>query len=168
MGRVANETKGVNVTEQNANEKPEAKAKAKTPISKEQAEAEFNQMAEDWDLFIDEDNMSDDDLDGFQKEKGRIINAFMRGRATYQPDGAVLNYELSSSMGDLAVVKFEEPTGAAWVKMGEGGNSKKSNNVVRVNRFLGESTGVATAVFGKMKGSDYKFCQAVALLFLGS
>ena len=138
----------------------------KVAVGAEQADHEFTMLAEDWDIFVDSNDMTEEDVESFEKMKAPIIRAIMRGRALVNLEDASITYKLKRDAGKTKTVVFTEPTGAAWVKMDEN-KGKKANNAVRINKFLSEATGVPSADFPKMVNSDYVFCQSVAVLFLG-
>ena len=152
------------------NEVPQTEKKAvkKTKVSTDQAESEFEALSEAWDLFTDEEDMTPDDLEGFLIQKSRIVQRIKQGRATADLENETLTLNLRKEVDGISKVTFREPLGAAWSKLGDGASRKNANSILQVNKFLTEATDVPMSAFPKMKGSDYKFCNAVALLFLGS
>ena len=92
----------------------------------------------------------------------------MKGRAAIDVNEAKLVFTLKREAAGVKTVEFAEPTGEAWIKMGDGAARKNANGISQINKFLGEVTGRPSITFAKMAGGDYRFCQAVGLLFLGS
>lgn len=143
-----------------------AKDEKKVKITLEVAEAEFERFAARWDLDSAVEEFEDeDDRKSFLDLRRRLVRKIMSGLLVVGGDGE-LSYELMNPVSDqFTSVRFKMPTGAAMIAWDK---FKDRQNVHKFNAFLGACTGQTPAMFAKMQLSDYKVCQAVALLFLGS
>ncbi len=128
------------------------------------AEAEFDRFAEAWDLDSDTASMEEEDRQGFEALKRRLIRKIESGHLTVDGEG-MISYMLIEPQGDTASLTFKRPTGHALVVWDR---FKDRQQIHKLNAFMGSMTGQAPALFAEMDGRDLKVCQAVAQLFLGS
>lgn len=64
-------------------------------IERKTAEIEFNDFCEMWDIDNDVSIMSEEDKEGFEKQKNTIIKAIMQGRLTINKEDRTLKYIVS-------------------------------------------------------------------------
>ena len=130
----------------------------------EQAEAEFAKFADEWDIDDNVEAMSGEDRDSFNQVRARIIRQIMNGSAVIDGDGNV-TYTLKHPKGSVAEIAFRVPGGEAYMAMDK---FKDRQSIHKLYAFMGSMTKQPPALFSNMDGRDIKFCQGVALLFLGS
>ena len=133
-------------------------------ISRDVAEEEFVRFTRVWDIDVNTDNMSGEDKESFDQQKGRIVNQIVAGHAVVDEDGDI-HYTLKYPKGDTAVLHFRVPGGNAYTSMD---SFKDRQNIGKLNAFMGAMTKQAPKFFSNMDGRDVKFCQGVAVLFLAS
>ena len=130
----------------------------------EVAEAEFARFAQIWDIDVNTDNMSGEDKESFNQQRGRIVNQIMAGHATVDEAGDI-RYKLKYPEGSVTELHFRVPKGDAYMAMDK---FKDRQNIHKTNAFLGAMTKQPPQLFSNMDARDVKFCQGVVVLFLGS
>ncbi len=133
-------------------------------ITREVAEVEFARFVEAWDIDANTDNMSGDDKESFNQQKGRIVNQIIAGHATIDEAGDI-RYRLKYAEGSVTELHFRVPKGDAYMSMDK---YKDRQNIHKMNSFLGGMTKQSPQFFSNMDARDVKFCQGVFVLFLGS
>lgn len=136
-------------------------------VAKEVAEQEFARFASTWDIFTDEESMSQEDKDTFRPLKEKIVRAISRGAAVVSDDGKQIIYtpQHMAQGGDVSPITFNIPKGAAYIGMD---SFKDRQSMHKLYSFMSEMTARPAKFFANMDGRDCKFCQAVTALFLGS
>jgi hypothetical protein len=133
-------------------------------ISRDVAEVEFERFTRAWDIDVNTDNMSGEDKESFDQQKGRIVTQIIAGHATVDETGDI-HYTLKYPRGDTATLHFRVPRGTAYTSMD---SFKDRQNIGKINAFMGAMTKQAPKFFSNMDGRDVKFCYGVAILFLAS
>lgn len=135
-------------------------------ISKEMAEEEFKNWCESVDLDCEEADMNEEDLKSFLPHKNRIIKAIQKGVAVI--DGENIEYTLSEkSVEGLAGKVITIPRPSAKLFSGLDG-FKENQNIRRTQSAMSVLCGLDIGVFTKMEVPDWKFFNAVCMLFLAS
>lgn len=135
-------------------------------ISKEMAEEEFKNWCEAVDLDCEEADMNEEDLKSFLPHKNRIIKAIQKGVAVI--DGENIEYTLSEkSVEGLAGKVITIPRPSAKLFSGLDG-FKENQNIRRTQSAMSALCGLDIGVFTKMEVPDWKFFNAVCMLFLAS
>ena len=130
----------------------------------EQAEAEFKRFADEWDIDDNVESMSGEDRESFEQVQKRIIKQIVKGNAVVD-EGGNITYTLKHPLGSISEVQFRVPGGDAYMAMDK---FKDRQSIHKLYAFMGSMTKQPPALFSNMDGRDIKFCQGVALLFLGS
>lgn len=135
-------------------------------VTKEQAEEEFKRWCETVDLDCDEAEMNEEDYKSFLPHKNKIVKAIMKGVAVI--DGENMEYTLSDkSVDGLAGKKITIPRPSAKLFSGMDG-FKETQNIKRTQGAMSALCGLDIGVFTKMEIPDWKFFNAVCMLFLAS
>ena len=135
-------------------------------ISKEMAEEEFKNWCEAVDLDCEESDMNEEDLKSFLPHKNRIIKAIQKGVAVI--DGENIEYTLSEkAVEGLAGKVITIPRPSAKLFSGLDG-FKENQNIRRTQSAMSALCGLDIGVFTKMEVPDWKFFNAVCMLFLAS
>lgn len=135
-------------------------------ITKEMAEEEFKNWCEAVDLDCDESEMTEEDYKSFLPHKNKIVKAIQKGVAVI--DGENIEYTLSEkSVEGLAGKKITIPRPNAKLFSGLDG-FKETQNVKRSQGAMSALCGLDIGVFTKMEINDWKFFNAVCMLFLAS
>lgn len=132
----------------------------------EVAEKEFERFAKEFDLDINVKNMSGEDVESFDGQKGKIVRAIMSGHAVVDETGNII-YTLKRPKEDGALkeLTFRVPDGDVFSVMDK---YKEGKNVHKLNSALAVITKQTPQTFVNMNAIDVKFTQAVASLFLAS
>lgn len=135
-------------------------------ISKELAEEEFVKWCELNDLDCDEALMNDEDKAAFEPLKARIVKAIQKGSAVI--DGDTLEYTLSDKYeGGMAGMKITVNPPTARMFAGMDGY-KETQQIKKIQGAMSALCGVDVGVFAKMKVPDWKFFNAVCILFMSA
>ena len=134
----------------------------KQVIDKETALSEFLRFGEEMELDFDRSSMNEDELDTFQHLENTLVKAVMNGSLIFDEQAHPIFTPQRS--GDVAPLKFREPTGATLMSMDK---KRKNEDVGRQNAVMAELAKVPPVTFAKMSLKDYKVCQSVVTLFLG-
>lgn len=132
-------------------------------VAKEVAEQDFARYIEYWDIFNEFDDEDKEDKASFKEQRSKVIREIRRGHATVDDKGEV-DFTLHHPSGDLTSLHFQVPTGLAFYGMDK---HKEQKFTHKVGSILNAMTGQPEATFKNMDGRDFKFCQGMALLFLG-
>ncbi|MEI0797590.1 hypothetical protein R4Q14_04585 [Brachyspira intermedia] len=133
-------------------------------IERKTAEIEFNDFCEMWDIDNDVSIMSEEDKEGFEKQKNTIIKAIMQGRLTINKEDRTLNYivsEFSEKSGEE--LKIRRLKGADYMSMD---NYKEKENVHKMYSVIGNMIGRDPKFISNLDGADSKLLQAVMILFI--
>lgn len=133
-------------------------------IERKTAEIEFNDFCEMWDIDNDVSTMSEEDKEGFEKQKNTIIKAIMQGRLTINKEDRTLNYivsEFSEKSGEE--LKIRRLKGADYMSMD---NYKEKENVHKMYSVIGNMIGRDPKFISNLDGADSKLLQAVMILFI--
>ena len=135
-------------------------------ITNEMAEEEFNSWCELNGVDCDESLMSEEDRDAFKPLKNKIIKAIKDGRAVI--DGEKIEYTLSDKYeGKMAGLKIVVDSPTAKLFMGTDGY-KETQHIRRMQGAMSALTGLDIGDFAKMNIPDWKFFQAVCVLFMNA
>ena len=134
-------------------------------VAQEQAEAEFEQWAEAWDILTDESELDEEDLEQFKALKSKIIRALKQGRARFIDEFEKIEYTLRFPKGDIQKLVLEMPEGDALTATDK---FKPHEQMKKANAFIARMTGQPQGIITKLKVADFKFLQAVTTLFLAS
>ena len=133
-------------------------------IERKTAEIEFNDFCETWDIDNDVSTMSEEDKEGFDKQKNTIIKAIMQGRLTINKEDRTLNYivsEFSEKSGEE--LKIRRLKGADYMSMD---NYKEKENVHKMYSVIANMIGRDPKFISNLDGSDSKLLQAIMILFI--
>jgi hypothetical protein len=130
----------------------------------EVAEAEFERFAGSWNLDTDIETMSIEDRDDFEGHKRKIVRQIQGGRVVINEEGNII-YTLFTPVGTLAEVTIKRPKGRTYMAMDK---IKEGQNIGKLLHFLSSAINQLPGVIKQMDGIDFKFLQAVYMLFLGS
>ncbi|MEI0698042.1 hypothetical protein R4K92_03795 [Brachyspira intermedia] len=133
-------------------------------IERKTAEIEFNDFCEMWDIDNDVSTMSEEDKEGFEKQKNTIIKAIMQGRLTINKEDRTLKYivsEFSEKSGEE--LKIRRLKGADYMSMD---NYKEKENVHKMYSVIGNMIGRDPKFISNLDGADSKLLQAVMILFI--
>ncbi|WP_304333555.1 hypothetical protein [Brachyspira innocens] len=133
-------------------------------IERKTAEIEFNDFCEMWDIDNDVSIMSEEDKEGFEKQKNTIIKAIMQGRLTLNKEDRTLNYivsEFSEKSGEE--LKIRRLKGADYMSMD---NYKEKENVHKMYSVIGNMIGRDPKFISNLDGADSKLLQAIMILFI--
>jgi hypothetical protein len=134
-------------------------------VSNEQANAEFDRWAEDWDIDSDVSAMDLEAREVFNSQRRRLVRAIRAGHLAVGDDSTLryqLRFPVFESITDLV---FRPPSGEALLGFDK---FRDRENFHKLNTFMGSMTGAAPAIFVKMDARDLKIPQAIATLFLAS
>ena len=134
-----------------------------TLVNRETAELDFARFAECMDLDFEEANMTEEDLDGFRKQKRVVLSAIQSGHVTVD-DAGQPTVHLKFPIGDLQSVTFREPTGATFLAMDQ---KKKNQDVSKTFAMIQAMLKVNPGTLSDMQNRDLRVVQAIGLLFLG-
>lgn len=137
---------------------------ASRTVSQDMADKEFARFVAAWDIDANIDSMTGEDKESFEQQKKRIITKIMTGDAVIDDAGNIV-YNLRFAEGAVQQLTFRVPNGAAYMAMDR---HKDRQNIHKLYEFMGAMTKQAPKLFASMDARDVKFCQGVALLFLGS
>lgn len=132
-------------------------------IDKETAELEFMRFCEEWEIDTATEDMNEEDKQGFDQQKNKIINAIKRGRLCVDEDGSLV-YTLAKSE-DTGDVIIKRPKGGALMEMDR---YKDRESMHKIYSVLGAMTGKNANFFARLDGIDLKPFTAVVSLFLAS
>jgi len=131
-------------------------------VAKEVAEAEFDRFVESMDLDVDPSDMSEEDKQGFQQQKDRVVRAIQSGALTVNDKGEPVYTPKRTK--DAEPLTFHEPTGASLMAMDR---KKKSEDIGKLYAAMADMTRTHSSTFSRMQMGDLKVCMAITTLFLG-
>ena len=141
------------------------KKKSKYVIDKDTAENDFIDFCEEWEIDYEIDDMTDEDKEGFENQKDKIVKAIMRGRMAFDRDTNTMNYTFSDKSEKQAgeTIKIARPKGASYMDM----DGYKDTQLIRKTyAVLASMTRKSISYFANIDGIDLKPLQAIITLFL--
>ena len=132
-------------------------------VAKEVAEEEYSRFADTWDLDTDVSEMDDADRMGYEAHHRRLVRAIRNGTLRVDDEG-MLDLDLQWTQNGTTL-HFTPPDGAASM---EWDRFKAEQQIRKMNSLLAGMTKEPPQIFATMDGRDLKYCQSVAMLFLGS
>jgi hypothetical protein len=131
-------------------------------IAKDMAELEFDRFVEAMDLDVNTASMDQDDKQGYEQQRGRIITALQSGALVINDNGEPVY--TPQRIKDAEPITFHEPTGASLMAMDR---KKKAEDIGKLYATMADMTKTNAKLFSEMKMPDLKVCMAVTTLFLG-
>lgn len=128
-------------------------------IDREVAQNEFARWAAAWRIELDESELSEEDAESLNEQRGKVVKAIEHGYLVVSEDGKQLVLDT-----DKGAVTFNEPTGAAYLAM----DQHKNKNMASSFGFMGAMSGTPAKFWSSVRGADLKIAQAVTALFLAS
>lgn len=132
-------------------------------ISKDMAEKEFDRFTEAMDLYFDTSEMDEEDLSGFQKNRGRLVRAIQSGALVINDDGEAIFTPANKKSKRQDPLTFHERTGASLMAMD---GKKKGHNVAKTYAIMGDICKCHPKVFSGLVGNDVKICEALFILLM--
>ena len=132
-------------------------------VNAEVAEGWFNDWLDAMDLDLNEDDMDEEDLNAFIKQKRRVIREIMRGNLTFNDAEEAVFTPSNDNSKYKEPITFHERTGASVMEMD---GKKKNQDVRKMYAILSNLTGLQTKVFAGLVGSDIKICEALFVLLM--
>jgi hypothetical protein len=130
-------------------------------IAIEVAETEFDRFVNEMDLDVDTKFMNEDERNGFEKQRRRIVNAIAHGNLVIDNDGHAVytprNMELD------APLRFEQFGGQT---LSATNGKKRDDRAMQLHSMMAEMTKVGPNTFNKMRGVDTKVCMALTMLLM--
>lgn len=133
-------------------------------IDPETAELEFLRLAEAYDIDVDTEHMSEEDLGDFEALKATVVRAIRRGHLVVEDDGSPrLNLLRPVELKGKTVtdLKFAEME-MSHLKAGD----KFDGNVAKSIAVTAAMCGVSHPFIEALKMADAKVCNALSKLFL--
>jgi hypothetical protein len=137
--------------------------KNKELVAEDHAELEFNNFVEAMDLDLDIDDMDDDDLTAFTKQKKRIIKAIKKGHLVFNEDGEPVYTPYRPKTKHKDPITFHERTGASIMAMDR---KKRGQDGAKLYAVLADMCKVPANTFASMAGEDIKICEALFSLLM--
>ena len=127
------------------------------------AENDFQRFIDGADLDFDLDKMDEEDRTTAEKNKRRLVKAIINGHLTIDEKGipTFIPYTEGSNFTDP--MTFQSPTGADFMAMDA---TKMRKTISKTHLMMAGMTGLPSGIFAKLKGEDYKICQALFLFFM--
>lgn len=132
-------------------------------IVREQAEAFFDEWAEAMDLDFDPEFMDEDDINGFNKQKSKVVKAFMDGSATLNDKQEIVYTPRNEESAHKEPITFHERTGRSAMRMD---GKKKGQDVHKLYALMAEMTRLHEKNLSGMVGIDAKFCETICVLLM--
>lgn len=150
---------------ENVTEVPKEREPKKAVIAKDAAEAEFVRFCDEMDIDIDKDDMTTEDLEGFEDGRRKIIRAITQGKLAIDDDGQpVLTLDdVDSKNCGVNSITFYEPRGSEYMAID---GKKKSQDMKKQMDLLAAMTKQSASSFGKMRGRNFKICMAIVGFFM--
>lgn len=132
-------------------------------VDRDTAENDFQRFIDGADLDFEIDKMDEEDRTTAEKNKNRLVRAIMNGHLTIDETGIpTFNpYNKGSKFSDP--ITFQAPTGADFMAMDA---TKMRKTISKTHLMMGGMSGLPSGIFAKLKGEDYKICQAIFLFFM--
>lgn len=125
------------------------------------AENEFDRFMDAMALDDKCENLSEEDKEGFEKNKRVVIKALRKGSLIINDNGEPVFTPTRSE--DKKQITFYEPTGAIFTAQDK---RKDTEMFAKLNLSMGNMTKTHASLFVKMAVSDLQICQAIFTLFL--
>ena len=132
-------------------------------VAKEVAENDFQRFIDGADIIFDIETMDEEDRTTSEKQKARMIRAIMKGHLTVDTDGLPTFTPYTKGSTFTEPITFNLPGGADIMAMDQ---IKAHKKMAQVHSIMGGMTKLPANVFSKLKGEDYKICQAIFLFFM--
>lgn len=138
--------------------------KKKDPrVAREPAELFFEEWAEAMDLDFDTAFMDEDDVNGFNKQKNKVVKALMDGSAKLNDDKEIVYTARNGRSAHKEAITFRERTGRSAMKMD---GKKKGQDVHKLYAIMADMAGLHEKDFAGMVGIDAKFCETICVLLM--
>ncbi len=135
----------------------------KPVVAEEVAELEFTKWLDAMDIDIRTEELDDKDLTVFTKHKRLIVGACMVGDIVFNDDNEPVFTPGPKSKWSSAPLTFHERTGATLASTDGKG---KNQDVAKTFAAMGDICGIAPKLFNKLKGRDWRICEAIFLLLM--
>jgi hypothetical protein len=132
-------------------------------VNIDMANAEFNRFTEAMDLDLDTDDMDEEDLTQFTKQKKKIINALMDGSLIINNNGEAVYTPRNPKSKREEPITFNERSGVSVMAMD---GKKKNYDVRKTYAIMAEMCKVHQSVFANLVGIDIKTCEAIFSLLM--
>lgn len=132
-------------------------------IAKDIAEQTFGEWAEAMDLDVDPAHMDEEDVRAFERQKNRIMQAFMCGDLTLNDNSEAVYTPSHPSTKHKEPITFRERTGASLMATDQ---HKQGRSVAKMYAMLADMTGVHQKAFAGMVGRDIKLVEALFALLM--
>tara|TARA_R100000541_G_scaffold18689_2_gene28558 strand:+ start:8611 stop:9021 length:411 start_codon:yes stop_codon:yes gene_type:complete len=129
-------------------------------LDKESAEAEFNSMCEFFDIDTDTSDLDGDELETFERLKGKVVKALRKGTLTLG-DGGQPTYTTKAG----TAMTFRLPNGAILLTEVKGVGKNDGTGMRRMFSIIGELTGGVTSP-AKLSLRDTGVLTSIVNLFL--
>lgn len=132
-------------------------------ISKEMALDEFERFADCMDLYLEPDEMDDEDRRDFFKIRGRLVRAICNGSLVIDNNGQAVYTPQNDDSKHKTAITFHERSGATVIAQdGKGKNAEGKKTYA----MMGELTRLHERVFSGLVGIDIKICQDIYMLLM--
>lgn len=139
-------------------------AKKTVPVvDKDTAENDFQRFIDGADLDFDIDKMDEEDRTAAEKNKNRLVRAITNGHLTVDEKGIPTFTPYNTGSGYTDPITFESPTGADFMAMDA---TKARKIIAKTHLVMAGMSGLPPGIFARLKGEDYKVCQAIFLFFM--
>jgi hypothetical protein len=135
----------------------------KFKIDPETAERDFERWADNHRLDLETELMDDEDLDGFKKQKRKVILAIMRGDLVINANNLAEYTPYHKDSVRQEPIIFNDRSGASMLA---GTNIKKDDDGKKAYAVMGDMCKVHPSVFASLHGDDIKVCEALFALLM--
>lgn len=145
-------------------EKTTEESQNKYKIDKKTAELEFDNFCEMWDIDNDIDSMSEEDKEGFNRQKTTLVKAIRQGRLILDKEKKTLLYtisEYSEKAGEQVVIRRmrgEDLMNSDKYKEGE--------LIRKTYAIISSMTHLPISYIASLDTSDLKVLQTCMILFM--
>lgn len=140
------------------------KSQKKYKIDEKTAEMEFEKFCEMWDIDNDTSAMSEEDKDGFEKQKSNLIKAFRKGRLILDREKRSLVYtvsEFSEKAGETIILK-----GAKGSDLMAADRYKENDSVHKTQAIIASMSNLPVSYISSLDMTDLNVLQSCAVLFI--
>ena len=141
----------------------ETQEKSVGKMPAEMAELEFNRFAESMDLYFDLNEMDSEDQTAFNKQKGRITRAIVKGSLVINELGEAVFTPDNKKSKHTDAITFHERSGASLMAMD---GKKKNHDVAKTYAVMADMCNTHPSTFAKLMGEDVKICEALFALLM--
>lgn len=135
----------------------------KAVVAAEVAGNEFARFAEAMDLDIDPSAMDEEDRQGFDAQKRRVVRAISNGGLVISENGEAIYTPQRPATKNKEPITFHERTGASLMAMDK---KQKGHDVAKTYAIMAAMCKVHPSVFSGMAGTDIKVCEALFALLM--